>query len=158
MTKIASDTSPFAGADSPTGVEINVAQAGKAEYSGTTGYIQYQNGEVYWTAPDGETYVVDSLSALWGHIQGTLTDQADLVAALATKAEVVHAHDDLYYTESEVDAKLSAMVEFTTGAKKTGIDSGTFGEISITDDYAYFCVLGGVAGVAKWKKVPLFNT
>ena len=42
--------------------------------------------------------------------------------------------------------------------KKTGIDEGYFGQISVTDDYQYICVQGGIAGVAIWKKFHLLHT
>lgn len=45
-----------------------------------------------------------------------------------------------------------------TTTKKTGIDAGIFGERSITDDYEYICVQGGIVGVAIWKKSVLFQT
>jgi len=44
------------------------------------------------------------------------------------------------------------------GSKTTGIDAGVQGQISITDDYGYFCVTGGPAGTAIWKKFILFQT
>ena len=46
----------------------------------------------------------------------------------------------------------------SSGAKQTGIDAGVQGQISITDDYGYFCVTGGPAGTAIWKKFILFQT
>ena len=45
-----------------------------------------------------------------------------------------------------------------SGAKQTGLDAGVQGQISITDDYGYFCVTGGPAGTAIWKKFILFQT
>jgi hypothetical protein len=45
-----------------------------------------------------------------------------------------------------------------SGAKQTGIDAGVQGQISITDDYGYFCVTGGPVGIAIWKKFILFQT
>ena len=47
---------------------------------------------------------------------------------------------------------------FLTGAKKTGVDAGTTQSISFTDDYVYFCVQGGDAGTAIWKKALLYQT
>ena len=44
------------------------------------------------------------------------------------------------------------------GEKKTGVDAGVYGQISITDDYIYVCVQTGVAGVAIWKRSVLFQT
>lgn len=54
---------------------------------------------------------------------------------------------------------LSAIIPtITLGSKQTGTDAGIFGELSIVDDYAYLCVYGGIAGVAIWKRITLFNT
>jgi hypothetical protein len=47
---------------------------------------------------------------------------------------------------------------FTTGEKKTGRDAGIYQQLSFTDDYIYFCVFGGLAGTAIWKKTLLFQT
>lgn len=44
-----------------------------------------------------------------------------------------------------------------SGDKYSATDSGTFGDISITDDYLYICVLTGEAGNAIWKRSPLFK-
>lgn len=44
------------------------------------------------------------------------------------------------------------------GARSSANDAGTFGDISITDDYAYFCVQSGSAGNAIWKKTVMFQT
>jgi len=45
-----------------------------------------------------------------------------------------------------------------TGIKTTGLDAGVAGQISITDDYGYFCTFSGSAGIAIWKKFILFQT
>ena len=47
---------------------------------------------------------------------------------------------------------------FTAGIKRTGVDAGLLGQVSITDDYRYECVQGGVAGLAIWKKSLLFQS
>lgn len=44
------------------------------------------------------------------------------------------------------------------GAKYSLTDAGEFGQISIDDDYVYFCVLTGTAGNAIWKKSPIFKS
>jgi len=44
------------------------------------------------------------------------------------------------------------------GAKSSATDAGTFGDISLSDDYAYFCVKSGSAGNAIWKKSIMFLT
>ena len=45
-----------------------------------------------------------------------------------------------------------------TGAKQTGVDAGFFGQVSITDDFEYRCVQGGIVGEAIWKKIVLLHT
>jgi hypothetical protein len=45
-----------------------------------------------------------------------------------------------------------------SGSKTTGLDAGVAGQISITDDYGYFCVQGGSTGTAIWKKFILFQS
>ena len=45
-----------------------------------------------------------------------------------------------------------------TGARSSAVDAGNFGEISLADDYVYFCVLSGTAGNAVWKKSLMFST
>lgn len=44
------------------------------------------------------------------------------------------------------------------GEKATDTNSGTFGEMSLTDDYLFVCVKTGTAGSAIWKKSPLHQT
>ena len=44
------------------------------------------------------------------------------------------------------------------GVKLSSIDAGDVGDMSITDDYLYICVLSGTAGNAIWKRIPLFAT
>lgn len=44
------------------------------------------------------------------------------------------------------------------GARSSATDAGTFGDISLTDDYTYFCVKSGSAGNAIWKKSVMFIT
>lgn len=47
---------------------------------------------------------------------------------------------------------------YSTGVKTTGVDAGELYDVSTTDDYMYVCVLGGIAGVAIWKKIILYQT
>ena len=44
------------------------------------------------------------------------------------------------------------------GVRSSSANAGTMGDISITDDYVYFCVQTGTAGNAIWKKSLLFTT
>lgn len=54
--------------------------------------------------------------------------------------------------------KITTSAQVTTGAKSSATDSGTAGDISITDDYIYFCVQTGTAGNAIWKRSVVFST
>lgn len=49
-------------------------------------------------------------------------------------------------------------VQFLEGDKYSSVDSGTLGQISITDDYLYVCVKTGTSGNAIWKKLPMFQS
>ena len=57
-----------------------------------------------------------------------------------------------------VPGVVGAALLVLAGEKKTGVDAGVCPSISITDDYLYVCVTGGVAGVAIWKKSLMFQT
>jgi hypothetical protein len=45
-----------------------------------------------------------------------------------------------------------------SGAKSSATDAGTFGDVSLTDDYVYYCAQTGTAGNAIWKKSVMFQT
>jgi hypothetical protein len=57
-----------------------------------------------------------------------------------------------------VPGVIGAALTVATGEKITGVDAGVYPSISITDDYIYVCVAGGIAGEAIWKKSLLFQT
>ena len=57
-----------------------------------------------------------------------------------------------------LDSLKGAEWVFSSGAKSSFIDAGTFGDISLTNDYVYFCVQSGSAGTAIWKKSIMFQT
>lgn len=44
------------------------------------------------------------------------------------------------------------------GVRSSSIDAGEFGQISIIDDYIFFCVKTGGPGQAIWKKAIIFNS
>jgi len=50
---------------------------------------------------------------------------------------------------------LDTEVIVSVGAKATGVDAGTLGQICIDDDYIYVCTTGGGVGVAVWKRVAI---
>ena len=52
----------------------------------------------------------------------------------------------------------SDTMSFEDGARKTGRDAGIYKSISFDDDYTYYCVKGGIAGVAIWKKIAMTST
>jgi hypothetical protein len=64
-------------------------------------------------------------------------------------------HSTLHAPHSD-DQDLTGYVKFSLGPKSSTADAGVVGEISITDDYVYVCVLTGSAGNAIWKKTVLF--
>lgn len=43
------------------------------------------------------------------------------------------------------------------GDKSSASDAGNLKDVSLGDDYVYFCVEEGTAGNAVWKKAPLFR-
>lgn len=133
MTKIYSDTSPWGGAVDPTEEIVNEATPGVIESSSTTGYSAYRDGQAVFVGDNGivETH---PLASEWGRIIGTLSNQLDLIAALSGKVDAL------------------------TGAKSSAVDAGTANQVSITDDWLYWCVQTGTAGNAKWKRIPLMNT
>ena len=49
-------------------------------------------------------------------------------------------------------------IGFLEGSRSSSTDEGTFGDVSLTDDYVYFCVQTGTAGNAIWKKALMFAT
>lgn len=44
------------------------------------------------------------------------------------------------------------------GAKSSAIDAGSFGEMSLDDDFIHICVVAGGAGSATWKRFQLHLT
>jgi hypothetical protein len=79
----------------------------------------------------------------------TITEQVEEVN-LSVCNTVEQVHIDI--------GEIVGSMTFLSGVKLTGVDSGIFGDISITDDYLYICVTGGIAGVAIWKKSLLFQS
>lgn len=69
------------------------------------GQIEYTIDNTNWTVlSTGEG---SSGPAYWGQILGSISNQADLQAALNSKANAVHNHDTSYYTKTNVDALLN---------------------------------------------------
>jgi hypothetical protein len=63
--------------------------------------------------------------------------------------------NDYTGTEEEYYAQF---VQVGFGDKSSAVDAGLMGQISIGDDYVYFCTVQGTAGNATWKKTVLFQT
>lgn len=59
---------------------------------------------------------------------------------------------------TEEEWLVSLIISVGSGAKASATDAGTFGQLSLTDDYLYICVQTGTAGNAIWKKTVLFAT
>lgn len=51
-----------------------------------------------------------------------------------------------------------AAVVFDDTPKQTGVDSGYLGQMAVTNDWIYICVLPGPTGVAVWKRFALYYT
>lgn len=66
--------------------------------------------------------------------------------------------DTAIETNLIVAANTAARYIVDTGEKTSASDAGTFGEMSIVDDYLYMCVQTGTVGNAIWKRAPLFAT
>jgi hypothetical protein len=60
--------------------------------------------------------------------------------------------------EKGEDGEQGPMWTIGEGDKSSATDAGNFGEVSLGDDYVYFCTQTGTAGNAVWKKTVLFNT
>ena len=50
------------------------------------------------------------------------------------------------------------VISFGIGERSSATDAGTFGNMSLTDDYMYVCTQTGTAGNAIWKKMVMFQT
>ena len=65
-------------------------------------------------------------------------------------------------TATEADFSGASWIKITStvqsGEKLSATDAGIFGQISLGDDYVYFCVQSGSSGNAIWKKTVLFAT
>lgn len=101
------------------------------------------------------------LNKTWSQIQSWMNrlwdslpvsqDEKDLWNSMGEGT--VEGHEETY------DHTLIAnSAQVTTGAKSSSTDAGSQGDISITDDYIYFCVQSGTAGNAIWKKSVVFST
>lgn len=77
-------------------------------------------------------------------------------SALAGKANSSHTHDDRYYTESEVDTKLSAKVDLTTAGISTAINKLTTNSSTPDDADYYVCqYAGGGETTTTYHRRPL---
>lgn len=72
--------------------------------------------------------------------------------------EPLFKNSEAYKFQSGDKARLDKAVTWSEGDKYSDTDAGALGQISITDDYMYFCVKSGTAGNAIWKKSPLFKS
>lgn len=90
------------------------------------------------------------MNRLWDSLS---VSQAEKDLWNAEGAATVEGHELLYD-----HTKIASSAQVTTGAKASATDAGTAGDISITDDYIYFCVQTGTAGNAIWKKSVVFAT
>lgn len=72
------------------------------------------------------------------------------------KADSIITSDERrFVSQSQIDEWNAMRID--TGPKSSSIDEGYYGQISLTDDYLYLCVVAGTAGNATWKKIAMFN-
>lgn len=93
---------------------------------------------------------VSWMNRLWDSLP---VSQAEKDYWNAIGGESVEGHEETYD-----HTKIATSAQVTTGSKSSATDAGTLGDISITDDYIYFCVQTGTAGNAIWKKAVVFAT
>ena len=77
------------------------------------------NEDVVLTAADVGADPVDSASSALESAKEYANNLAN------TKADVVHTHNDMYYTESEIDVKVSELNAFVTDNYETKLDAET---------------------------------
>jgi len=121
---------------------------------------------IHFTEAEIDKYTraeVDSKDAI---LQAAINANALAISNLdaATEDEVLsHIYNtSVHFTKDRmldyVVANYNIENNMASSSKKTGVDSGTFGDMAVTDDYLYLCVSTGDATTAIWKKILLYET
>lgn len=61
----------------------------------------------------------------------------------------------IIFSNSTLQSMKDKAPVITYGEKFTGVSPGILNEIAVSDDFLYVCVVGGDAGTAVWKRIPL---
>ncbi len=86
-----------------------------SRYVGMLIYVENGGSPITYQLQGGTDNVnwvdISGTAGTWGSINGTITDQADLMAELAGKADLAHSHDisDVTGLQSAIDAKADAI-------------------------------------------------
>ena len=135
----------------------------------TEGTFNDTNDVVIVSSPAASTRrVIKSISIFNGNTSSvTITLLYDTGGTQRIITKTILAQDNTWTQDGtyDVNGALSQVIlninEYQvsgTTAKQTGTDGGSLNELSVTDDYMYVCVVPGVAGVAVWKRVLIFQT
>lgn len=141
--------------DVASAISLKHASGSDAETIATVGTIL--TGASADTPLDADTFnfwdAVDSIlkKITWANIIATLR-----TAFFSTVNGIIKA--DGLGNISSATPNIDYQSAASTGERSTAVDSGSFGQISITDDYMYVCTKTGTAGNAIWKKVVMFQT
>ena len=93
-------------------------------------------------------------------IEITITESAVITAQVAVQApiELQAIQEGIAVGPKGDKGDKGDPFTFMEGAKSSATDAGTISDISITDDYIYWCVKTGTAGNAIWKRAVVFAT
>lgn len=74
---------------------------------------------------------------------------------IETKLGASSAINNGYLSSTDFNTFTNKQNPIQFGPRYTGSHSGYLGEMWLDDDYMYICVVAGIAGIAKWKKINL---
>jgi hypothetical protein len=98
--------------------------------------------------PNGQAIYIASTQGSYQYFNITIS--ADELALI-----IWDSNSEVWIKEAIIN---NGHTHITEGAKASSTDAGTFGQMSLTDDYLYICVQSGTAGSAIWKKTSLSQT
>lgn len=131
--------------DVDNGIIINTVQSGPSGPSGLRVELRSWGAYIQWR------YVGQST---WTNLLLISDIETDPVVGAINGIIKADGLGNISSATPNIDYQSAA----STGERSTAVDSGSFGQISITDDYMYVCTKTGTAGNAIWKKVVMFQT
>lgn len=110
------------------------------------------------------TYIVEDGGLTEINFTNTLKSKLDGVELLANKyihptnhaPSIIEEDSNHRFTTDTEKSFWNSIIPVLSGSKASS-DEGLLGQLSITNDYVYICVSGGLSGFAIWKKFILFN-